>query len=739
MNAPRRSRPNPLRMSRAPVPPGTPHNRLAREKSPYLLQHRHNPVDWFPWGGEAFAKARAENKPVFLSVGYSTCHWCHVMAGESFENPAIAAVMNAGFVNVKVDREERPDVDRLYMTFVQATSGHGGWPMSVWMTPEGAPFLGGTYFPPEDRHGRRGFPAMLRAIADAWRTDREALTTRGAEVLDALREMAARGEPGGGDARLPDAGKVLRKGFETFAAEFDPEWGGFGAAPKFPRPSVLHLLARVHARAADVDAQGATARRVAEMLTVTLDRMAAGGMNDQLGGGFHRYSVDRRWHVPHFEKMLYDQAQLVTAYLEGYQITGNGAYADTVRATLGYVLRDLTGPAGGFLCAEDADSPLPENPAEHAEGAFYVWTEAEIGSVLTVEETRLANFHFGVETAGNAPPGSDPQEEFVGKNILLAHRSLDGTAAQFGMPIHRVRTLLELAREKLFHARKARPRPHLDDKVLTGWNGLMISAFARAYGVLDELRFLRPALAAAAFVRANLHQPEVGTLRRSYREGASDIAGFADDYAFFIQGLLDLYEADFDLEHLLWAERLQDTMDRLFFDEENGGYFSTAAGEAAGGVLIRLKDDHDGAEPAAGSVAAMNLVRLAASRGRADLRERAARTLGASRERLEQLPQAMPAMAGALDAFVRSPRQIVLAGDRGAPDLRALLRAARRPFRPGQVLLYADGGDAQRQLGERLPFLADVRPVDGRAAAYVCEDGTCQLPVTEPATLETLP
>ena len=642
-------------------------------------------------------------------------------------------------------------MDRLYMTFVQATTGHGGWPMSVWLTPEGAPFLGGTYFPPDDRHGRRGFPAMLRALTEAWRTNRGALVNRGAEVMDALREMAARGEQGGGtddDAygRLPDAGKVLRTAFETFAGEFDAEWGGFGVAPKFPRPSVLNLLARVHARALAADAESATTTHVGEMLRTTLDRMAAGGMNDQLGGGFHRYSVDRFWHVPHFEKMLYDQAQLVVAYLEAFQITGHAAYVETVRATLGYVMRDLTAPDGGFYCAEDADSPLPGNPAEHAEGAFYVWTDAELDAALTPEEARLARFHYGVAAEGNAPAGSDPQGEFTGKNILTSHRSLEETAQHFQQPTHRVRTLLELAREKLFHVRRARPRPHLDDKVLTGWNGLMISAFARAYQVLDELKFVRAARGAADFLRANLYDAAHSTLRRSHRGEASNIPGFADDYAFLIQGLLDLYEADFDVDDLLWAERLQDTMDRLFHDDANGGYFSTATATGGGatsdGVLLRLKDDHDGAEPAAGSVAAMNLVRLAALRGRADLRERAARMLGAARERLEQLPQALPAMAAALDAFVRAPRQIVLAAaaqGKDEPDLRALRRAAHRIFRPGTHYLFADGGAAQRTLAERLPFLTDVRPVDGRAAAYVCEDGTCQLPVTDPAALESLP
>lgn len=721
--------------------PQPPTNRLAREKSPYLLQHARNPVDWYPWGEEAFAKARAEDKPVFLSVGYSTCHWCHVMAHESFENPAIAAVMNERFINVKVDREERPDVDRLYMTFVQATTGSGGWPMSVWLQPDGKPFLGGTYFPPEDRYGRRGFPAILRAISGAWKTDRAKIAAQSDRVLDALRDMAAGGadENGGaGSHELPAAARAMENGFRQFANTFDPEWGGFGDAPKFPRPVVLNLLARVGAASsrAQTRPDEKLAERAKEMLFVTLDKMAAGGMHDHLGGGFHRYSVDRFWHVPHFEKMLYDQAQLAVAYLEAYQISGREEYAAVARDVLAYVMRDLTSPEGGFYCAEDADSLLAHGRPEHAEGAFYVWTKAEIERALSAEEARLFCFHYGVETEGNAPPGSDPQEEFVGKNILIQRHAPEETARHFEQPRHRVEFHLTQAREKLFHLRKTRPRPHLDDKILTAWNGLTISAFARAYRVLDETKYLNAARAAAGFIKTKLYREADGILLRSFREGASNIEGFADDYAFLIAGLLDLYEADFRTADLTWAERLQATQDRLFFDEANGGYFNNSARDPS--VLLRLKEDHDGAEPAASSVAALNLAQLAVLTGREDERlERARRTLGAFAPAIERVPQAVPAMLCALDFVRGEPRQLVIAGQRDAADTRALLRAANRRFRPTQVLLFADGGADQRWLVEHLPFLEGVGPVEGKAAAYVCENRACQLPTTDPVALES--
>ncbi|MBV9126810.1 MAG: thioredoxin domain-containing protein, partial [Verrucomicrobia bacterium] len=679
-------------------------NRLAKEKSPYLLQHAHNPVDWFPWGDEAFAQARAEDKPIFLSIGYSTCHWCHVMAHESFENPAIAALMNAHFINVKVDREERPDVDRLYMTFVQATTGSGGWPMSVWLQPDGKPFLGGTYFPTDDRYGRRGFPALLGAIAEAWKKDRAKIAAQSERVLDALRDMTT-AAPADEKETLPDATRVLQTAAGQFGAQFDPAWGGFGDAPKFPRPAVLALLARAQSPTADLSPRECEQAR--EALLITLDRMAAGGMNDQLGGGFHRYSVDAFWHVPHFEKMLYDQAQLAVAYLDAFTITGEEKYADIARATLNYVLRDLTAPDGGFYCAEDADSLLAHGRPEHAEGAFYVWTKAEIEAALTPEEARFFCFQFGVEDDGNAPSGSDPHGEFTGKNVLIQRHTTAETAAHFSQPEHRVRTLLELAREKLFHLRKKRPRPHLDDKIVTAWNGLMISAFARAYAVLDEIKYLRAARSAADFIQAKLYRADDGIMLRSFRAGASRIEGFADDYAFLIAGLLDLFAADFRPADLAWAERLQAAQDRLFFDETAGGYFNHSARDAT--VLLRMKEDHDGAEPAASSVAALNLVRLAALTGRVDERRaRAAQTLRAFSAQLTRLSQAVPTMVCALVAHHTEPRQVLIAGARDAADTRALLRAARRDFQPDLTLLFSDGSDESRWLAERLPYLANA-------------------------------
>ena len=591
-------------ISDPPTDPGvTGANALASEKSPYLLQHARNPVAWHPWGKAAFEKARSEDKPIFLSVGYSTCHWCHVMAHESFEDPAVAAVMNELFINVKVDREERPDVDRVYMTFVQATTGSGGWPMSVWLQPDLKPIAGGTYFPPDDRYGRRGFLSVCRAIAHAWRDEREKVLAQGERIVASLRDYA---RPAPVEARTasdsaPGLQETLRAAAAALEAGFDPEWGGFGNAPKFPRPVTLSLLLRIAARFGWERPEQEELRR---MILITLDRMAAGGMHDHLGGGFHRYSVDRFWHVPHFEKMLYDQAQLAVVYLEGYQISGREGYARVARDILAYVRRDLSSPEGGFYCAEDADSLLVHGQPEHAEGAFYVWTSAEIEEALTAEEADAFCKHYDVEAEGNAPEGSDPHGEFTGKNILFQRRPAPENAA----------ALLASARAKLLKVRARRPRPHLDDKIVTAWNGLMISAFARASQVLDNPAYLDDAVRAADFLRRHLYREEDGILLRSYREGPAPVEGFADDYAFLIQALLDLYEAGFDPAHLYWARRLQAKQDELFYDPAEGGYFAVSERDTS--VLLRLKEDHDGAEPSANSVSALNLARLSAMTGK---------------------------------------------------------------------------------------------------------------------------
>src|SRR5213082_664370 len=501
-------------------------NRLANEKSPYVLQHAENPVKWFPWGEEAFEKARRENKPIFLSIGYSTCHWCHVMAHESFEDAATAEIMNREFVNIKVDREERPDVDRVYMTFVQATTGNGGWPMSVWLTPRLEPFVGGTYFPPEDRFGHPAFKRVLQRIAEAWKNDREKISSQGANIIDALRE-AAKDQTSTGKI---DA-VILESAYQQFAQTFDAHEGGFGGAPKFPRPVTLNFLTRFQARFPDSD----SGQHALEMTLLTLRKMAAGGMRDHIGGGFHRYSVDAYWHVPHFEKMLYDQAQLASAYLDAFQIAGDTEFAAPARDILDYIRRDMTSPAGGFYSAEDADSPVAvgaiydcrESDVDahraplqrNAEGSFYIWTKQEIDDALG-KDAPIFSFHYGVEENGNAPTGAVPHGEFVGKNILIERHSLAETARfrSTGVPPvgptgvspvddkdeEAIRGLLAQSRQKLFSIRNKRARPHLDDKIIAAWNGLMISGFARGGQVLNDASYLETATRAGKFIRANL-------------------------------------------------------------------------------------------------------------------------------------------------------------------------------------------------------------------------------------------
>ncbi len=673
-------------------------NALSHTTSPYLLQHQENPVDWQPWGTAAFEQAKRESKPVFLSIGYSTCHWCHVMAHESFENAEVAAVLNEYFVNIKVDREERPDVDRLYMSFVQATTGSGGWPMSVWLTPEGKPFFGGTYFPPTDKYGRPGFVTVLERITELWATDRPNIINQGNQVIEALQAAST---PPPTDSHQPNE-STLTSAVQAFAQSYDRTHGGFGGGPKFPRPSIFNFLLRAFAS----NRTGADEAR--EMALHTLREMAAGGIHDQLGGGFHRYAVDGQWHVPHFEKMLYDQAQLVGSYLDAYQITTDESDAATARDTLGYVARDLSHPDGGFLSAEDADSLLEPGKAEHAEGAFYVWTASEIDTLLGDESLEFKKTYH-VQPDGNVSTDADPHHEFTGKNIL----TLRGTE-----PPPRRSGGNDASHRHLFEAREKRPRPHLDDKVLTAWNGLMISAFARAGAILDDPGYLDRATRAAEFIKSNLHD---GThLYRSWRNGTcGDVRAFAEDYAFLIQGLLDLYESSLDSQWLAWATDLQKKQDALFADTANGGYFANEAGDPL--VPVRSKEDYDGAEPSANSISALNLARLGWMHHDDALVARARSVLAAFAPIIENQPTAVPQMLAALDFVLTPPRQLVIAGDRNAPDTRALLTAARKRFRPNQVILHADD------------IATEMPTVDGKPALYVCENFTCQAPVTSPS------
>lgn len=681
-------------------------NRLAREKSPYLLQHAQNPVDWYPWGEEAFAKARAEDKPIFLSIGYSTCHWCHVMERESFENDALAAVLNEHFVSIKVDREERPDVDRIYMLFVQATTGSGGWPMTVFLTPDLRPFFGGTYFPPDNRYGRPGFRSLLEHLAKAWKDDRARIEESGSAVMGQLREystVAAGGAPA-------DAG-AIESGFLQFRRSFDGQLGGFGGAPKFPRAVTHNFLFRYHHATGDPEAR--------DMVAFTLEEMAKGGMNDQLGGGFHRYSVDEHWFVPHFEKMLYDQAQLAISYLEAFQLTGREEFAGTAREIFAYVLRDLTHPEGGFYSAEDADSVIdPAQPREKGEGAFYIWSWDELRALLPAETFPWFCRRFGVQERGNVQ--HDPHHEFTGRNILYADHTEADVAGHFGVPEERVAAGMAEARRMLMDARGRRVRPHLDDKILTAWNALMISAFAKGAQVLGDPGYREAAERAARFVLKHLFDPGAVTLRRSYREGPSSTGGFLDDYAYLAQALLDLYETTFETYYLHLAAQLLDKARELFEDTGGGGFYSTT--EGAPDLVLRMKEDYDGAEPSGNSVAAIALLRAAAMLDREDFRDAAERTVRAFAARLTKAQTGVPQMMCAYLLARRPLRQIVVAGDAGANDTQAMLAVVRRRFLPDTVLLRPD---------PELPRTAAMRAVDGHAAAYVCENFTCQLPVTD--------
>lgn len=696
-------------------------NHLQGERSPYLLQHVNNPVDWYPWGDEAFARARAEQKPIFLSIGYSTCHWCHVMEHESFEDASIADVLNRHFVSVKVDREERPDIDRVYMTFVQATTGAGGWPMSVFLTPDLQPFFGGTYFPPTSRWGRPGFIDVLQQLATLWQKTPDKVRKNAADITAQLRE-ATTTESG---ERAPVAGvAAVTEGVDQFVAAYDRRNGGFGGAPKFPRPSELLFL---------LDAWALTHRHEPRQIVVdTLRSMALGGIHDHLGGGFHRYSVDAEWRVPHFEKMLYDQAQLVLAYLAAGQASGEPFYGSVAEDTLDYVLADLTAEDGAFLSAEDADSVVPGG-MEKKEGAFYVFTAAQIDDWFGADAP-IVRRRLGIEDGGNAP--SDPHNEFLGQNIPYVAQSVDEIAARTGRSPQDVLRVLGAMRQRMFEERSTRPRPHLDDKVITAWNGLMIAAFARAGRVLAasprRQEWTDAAVRAAASVRRTLWREDERRLLRRYRDGEAAVDGFCEDYACLIWGLLEVFQATADAQWLEWAITLQARQTELFWDESDGGWFSTTGLDDT--VLLRLKEDYDGAEPAAASVTVRNLLQLAHLTGVPEYADRAQRTLERFGPMLGKVARVMPLMLSTVAAWHGRHSQIVIVGPAG-PEREALEAEVAGVYLPFSVQLTLEPGPMQAALAARLPWLAAMSAVNGRPAAYVCQDFTCQVPVTDPSAL----
>ncbi len=697
-------------------------NLLAKETSPYLLQHAHNPVDWYPWETVAFEKARNEQKPIFLSVGYSTCHWCHVMERESFENETIATVLNRAFVPVKVDREERPDIDRLYMTYVQATTGGGGWPMSVWLTPDLKPFFGGTYFPPKDRYGRPGFLSLLLSIERAWNEDRNRLMHAAENVTGQLEALSL---------HTPEAvsldESVFHEAVGTFAGMFDKEDGGFGNAPKFPQPSILEFLLAYSYYTGNQETR--------DMVLSTLRKMASGGIHDHLGiknlggGGFARYSTDERWHVPHFEKMLYDNAQLAVVAVEAYQITGERGYADLAEDILNYVLCDMTDSEGGFFSAEDADSFPDRNSKEKKEGAFYTWTKKEIEQVLDPLESVVFCYVYGAEADGNVL--DDPHLEFTGRNILFVKNDIEAAAEQFSQPPETIRELIAGAKEKLLLARNDRPRPHLDDKILTSWNGLMISALSKASKTLQNTVYLEAAVKAADFILAVLYREAEDRLFRRYRKGRTGIEGKADDYAFLIQGLLDLYEASSEYRYLSYAMKLMEKQIALFFDDASGGFFNASSDDPS--IPLRMKEDYDGAEPSPNSVNIISLYRLADIMDRDDFRQTADKTIAYFSNALRETGRQLPCMLKAAMLPYYGTRQVILAGERQSKTMKSFENTLGRTYLPDTFVVHASESDK-----EKSAFLERIAAETTEATAYVCANQTCSLPVSDEKDLSGL-
>jgi hypothetical protein len=667
-------------------------NRLAAATSPYLLQHAHNPVDWYPWGPEALERARREERPIFLSIGYSACHWCHVMERESFEDAAIAALLNRHFVCIKVDREERPDLDEIYMKAVQAMTGAGGWPMSVFLTPDLEPFFGGTYFPPERRYGRPGFPEIVEALAAAWERDRASVVQRGKALSEMIRRESAASTAGDLDPGVLDASLAALRD------NFDAVWGGFGAAPKFPHSIDVRLLLRHHLRTHD-ESVLAMARR-------TLDRMASGGMYDQLGGGFHRYSTDEKWLIPHFEKMLYDNALLVPAYLEAFLATGDPEYARVARECCEWALREMVTPEGAFASSQDADS-------EGEEGRFFVWTRAELERALGPRIGAWAAAWYGVTEEGNFEHG---------KSVLWRPDPASEVAERLGIAQGELIVAMQAARKTLFEARAKRVQPATDDKVLASWNGLMISALAQCYQVLGDARHLAAARRAADYVLERMRR-EDGALLATARGGRAHLDAYLDDYAFVIQALIDLYESDFDPRRLREARALERVVAERFEDPERGGFFTTASDHEV--LLARLKSPQDGALPSGASVLALDLLRLAELTGDRELAQRAERTIRSMGAIANRYPSAFGQLMIAVDFIAAQPREIAIVGHWDDPEARAMLETVRGRWLPQRVVALAAPGEAA-ELGAL--FEGRTSP-DGRPRAWVCRNYACLAPV----------
>jgi len=705
-------------------------NRLINEKSPYLLQHAHNPVDWFPWGQEAFEKAKKEDKCIFLSVGYYSCHWCHVMGHECFEDPEIAKVMNELFVNIKIDREERPDIDKIYMTYVTEVTGSGGWPLSVWLTPDLEPITGGTYFAPTSKYGRPGFPDLCKKLDSLWKNKREVVLERSNTFIEFLKEKRPLGNS---DSALSE--KTIDLCFKKIMEGFDSEYGGFSDAPKFPRTSIYNFLHQVSTDG------GEKQDRALKALHFTLSKMAFGGIYDQLGGGFHRYSVTTDWKVPHFEKMLYDQGQIAMVYLDAYQISKEPLFREIAEGILKYVQRDLTHPSGGFYCAEDADS-LDVESGHNGEGAFYVWRSSEIEEAINDKEKYdVFAFMYGILDNGNVEPSDDPHNEFIDKNIIMKINTTQETANYFKKSVQEIEFIINNCKETLFTAREKRPRPPLDDKIITSWNGLMISAFAKAYQIFGEKSYLDSAVKAVDFIKTNLYTD--GTLIRNYRNGPSTIQGFCDDYAFLIQSLLDLYESSFNIEYLEWAVDLQKKQDSLFYDTQDKGYFSTSGQDKT--ILSRLKEDHDGAEPSCQSVSASNLLRLYTLTELEEYQQRAKETFESSALYLDKAPIVLPQMVCSLNMYLKSMTKLIVATPSlDNADFKNIITEIHSHYNPTKSIIIrvcnANGENQDNSQDSTNKFFKEKtqnltfpvsKPLYDKPTLYICNSLGCQPPCNQ--------
>ena len=683
-------------------------NHLIHETSPYLVQHAHNPVNWYPWGPEALNLAKQQEKPIFLSIGYAACHWCHVMEHESFEDEEVAKILNQHFISVKVDREERPDLDEIYMNAtILFTRGHGGWPMSVWITPEGKPFYAGTYFPPEDYRGRAGFKSVLLRLAEVWRERKSEVAAEAAKVADIVRSMHTASQT-----------EILSREFVSEAARqmldaYDMRFGGVGSGSnKFPPSMSMELLLREYCKQHD--------GRFLEPVDLTLEKMAAGGIYDHLGGGIHRYSTDAEWLVPHFEKMLYDQALVSSIYLDAFRATGRKEFEQAPRGILDYVIRNLQSKEGGFFSTEDADS-------EGKEGKFYIWTVDEVKEVLGDADARLFCSFYDVTPAGNWDHPGDAHVPAGPKNILRILQPVEGVAIETGIELERLEKRLANARQMLLEVRDRRVHPGLDDKILAAWNGLMIASFAKAYATLEEQRYLDAAVKAADFVLAKMQRD--GRLLRSYRNGEAHLMSYIDDYAFLIEGLIGLYEVTGALRWLNEADRLMNTAIQFYWDQQEGGFYFTACDHEA--LIVRSKLANDNAIPAGNSVMVTNLLRLAELLGRAELREKAGEILSLFSGAVSNSPFGHERLLIGLHAWHSGYREVAIVAPLGDPRTQALLKAVRQGFRPNQVLAILDPSSPDAEAArERLPLLADKKWTS-TPTAYVCENYACKLPTTD--------